>query len=200
MINEGGVASQTYTHNFQNYDINLPFLVPKNGIFDLFRRRSRTDKWEEEYVQIDMFGETPKNYGTEIALKNHFSIFNVYEDTRADKNNDVVYHPIQAKQHCYKNKNHGLQCRMVGASYSDDQYNGGIAYGGSETDYINPAACKSGMTAVGHMCLVLPVKEPLFQAKAQVQCADGGSTMYAPENMIQNQVMSVMLEKWVFSF
>ena len=69
---------------------------------DLFRRQNSivTNKRNSDFVQPTMNSMNPQSYGSDSIIKNHFTLIHVYGPLNTD--NDYVYQPIQAKQHCYR--------------------------------------------------------------------------------------------------
>ena len=69
---------------------------------DLFRRQNAivTNKRNSDFVQPTMNSMNPQSYGSDSIIKNHFTLIHVYGPLNTD--NDYVYQPIQAKQHCYR--------------------------------------------------------------------------------------------------
>ena len=70
---------------------------------DLFRRQNAivTNKRNSDFVQPTMNSMNPQSYGLDSIIKNHFTLVHVYGPSNtADE--DYVYQPIQAKQHCYR--------------------------------------------------------------------------------------------------
>ena len=106
---------------------------------------------------------------------------------------------------CSRGRHGALQCRMVEAQYSQSQFNRwqqfpnqyNVQFGGAKTQNVKPAACRTGYTAVGHMCLILPAKDAAFYTDGKLECANIGATMYAPESTVQNSLMAVYLEQSV---
>ena len=94
---------------------------------------------------------------------------------------------------------------MVAAEYSQSQFNQwtqfpnqyNVQFGGASTQNVKPASCRTGYTAVGHMCLILPAKDAAFYTDGKLECSNLGATMYAPESTTQNSLMAVYLEQEV---
>ena len=105
----------------------------------------------------------------------------------------------------FRGRHGALQCRMVAAEYSQSQFNQwtqfpnqyNVQFGGASTQNVKPASCRTGYTAVGHMCLILPAKDAAFYTDGKLECSNLGATMYAPESTTQNSLMAVYLEQEV---
>ena len=67
---------------------------------DLFRRQNSIDynMRTQDFIQPTM--NNPASYGSDSIIKNHFTLIHVYGPL--DTDDDYVYQPIQAKQHCYR--------------------------------------------------------------------------------------------------
>ena len=68
---------------------------------DLFRRQNSIayNRRTQDFIQPTM--NNPQSYGSDSIIKNHFTLIHVYGPSNtADE--DYVYQPIQAKQHCYR--------------------------------------------------------------------------------------------------
>ena len=68
---------------------------------DLFRRQNsiQYNRRTQDFIQPTM--NNPQSYGSDSIIKNHFTLIHVYGPSNtADE--DYVYQPIQAKQHCYR--------------------------------------------------------------------------------------------------
>ena len=126
-------------------------------------------------------------------------MFKFVKPLRFSENKPLFIHII------FRGRHGALQCRMVAAEYSQSQFNRwtqfpnqyNVQFGGASTQNVKPASCRTGYTAVGHMCLILPAKDAAFYADGKLECSNVGGTMYAPESTKQNSLMSVYLEQSV---
>jgi hypothetical protein len=83
---------------------------------------------------------------------------------------------------------------MVGAKYNPVATSSG--YGGMAG--IGALGCRTGFTAVGKDCLVLPIYGEKIMADANVDCSNvDGATLFSPTDPTQNHVIRGLMKHWV---
>ena len=58
---------------------------------------------------------------TPSKLKDHFTLLTIH---KSKSDNEIIYHPVQAKQFCYIDATFNVQCRVVDAKHTPMQDSG----------------------------------------------------------------------------
>ena len=178
-----------YKNNYANmYSVTMKYLPP-NGILDIMKVYNSGSKWTypKGEVRPAIGGVQPTD--SKAVMKGHFATIDIYENTQGH----VAFMPLQASHHCYTTSQMGLQCRTKWAKISYE-YTSGY---GSITGSVGKIECRAGYNAIGVLCFITPVEQPLAHTKAAVACADkNGATLYSPYNQTQNAVMVALMKEW----
>jgi hypothetical protein len=86
---------------------------------------------------------------------------------------------------------------MVGAKYNTAAVSNG--YGGQAG--LGAIGCRTGFTAIGKDCLVLPIIDEEIVFNAIVACSNiDGATLFSPSDATQSYVIEGLMKHWVSVF
>ena len=157
-------------------------------MFEIFRNIQHSPQTDEYTNPLVNYYNVPDTVTllNPVKLKNKFSMVYILTDTSDDT---YFYHPLQAKQVCFRDLTNNVNCKLIESKHTDISETP-TGFGGNYG--IDAPWCKPGLKPIGITCLS-GFNGPTIQVSTASECALSGNVLLEPEGLMQNTIIKAYM-------